>query len=87
VHLHVPHLPVPAVLLSVVYAAAIAVALAHPGEHTLAGLVVLAGLVARWALRSRHRAAAPVALAVAESAGTVDAVLAPEPAATPAAAA
>jgi uncharacterized membrane protein len=70
VHLHLPHLPVPAVLLSVVYAAAIAVALAHPGEHTLAGLVVLAGLVARWALRSRHRAAAPVALA-------------PEPAAAP----
>ncbi|RBY75019.1 hypothetical protein DQ239_18460 [Blastococcus sp. TF02-09] len=50
----VPHLPVPTVLLSVVYAAAIAVALAHPGEHTLAGLVVLAGLVARWAVRHRH---------------------------------
>ena len=76
-HFHLPHLPVPAVLLSVVYAAAIAVALAHPGEHTLAGLVVLAGLVARWALRSRHRAAAPVALAPATSAGTVDAGLAP----------
>ena len=73
-HLHLPHPPVPAVLLSVVYAAAIAVALAHPGEHTLAGLVVLGGLVARWALRSRHRAAAPVALA-------------PEPAAAPAPAA
>jgi uncharacterized membrane protein len=76
------------VLLSVVYAAGIAVALAHPGEHTLAGLVVLAGLVARWVLRSRHRAAAPVALAVAGGAGTVDAVLVPEPAApAPAAAA
>jgi hypothetical protein len=89
VHLHIPHLPVPAVLLSVVYAAAVAVALAHPGQHTLAGLVVLAGLVARWAVRSRRPgvAAAPVALAVAESTGTVDAVLAPEPAATPAAAA
>ena len=86
-HLHVPHLPVPAVLLSVVYAAAIAVALAHPGEHTLAGLVVLAGLVARWALRSRHRAVAPVALAVASSVGTVDAVLASDPAAAPAPAA
>ena len=73
-HLHLPHLPVPAVLLSVLHAAAIAVALAHPGEHTLAGLVVLAGLVARWALRSRHRAAAPVALA-------------PDPAAAPAPAA
>jgi len=87
VHFPLPHLPVPAVLISVVYAAAIAVALAHPGEHTLAGLVVLAGLVARWALRSRHRAAAPVALAVASSAGAVDAVLAPEPAPAPAAAA
>ena len=76
-HVHVPHLPVPAVLLSVVHAAAIAVALTHPGEHTLAGLVVLAGLVTRWALRSRHRAAAPVARAVATSAGTVDAGLAP----------
>jgi uncharacterized membrane protein len=85
VHVHLQHLPVPAVLLSVVYAAAIAVALAHPGEHTLGGLVVLAGLVARWALRSRHRATAPVALAVAS---TVDAVLAPDPAApSPAAAA
>jgi hypothetical protein len=87
VHVHLPHLPVPAVLLSVVYAAAIAVALAHPGEQTLAGLVVLAGLVARWALRSRHRAPAPVALAVASSAGTVDAVLTPDPAAAPAPAA
>lgn len=81
-HLHIPHLPVPAVLLSLVYAAAIAVALAHPGGQTLAGLVVLAGLVARWALRSRHRAPAPAA-----SAGTVDAVLPPEPAAAPAPAA
>lgn len=87
-HLHIPHLPVPAVLLSVVYAAAVAVALAHPGEHTLAGLVVLAGLVARWAMRSRRAGtAAPVALAVAETTGAVDAVLAPEPAANPAAAA
>ena len=86
-HVHLPHLPVPAVLLSVVYAAAVAVALAHPGQHTLAGLVVLAGLVARWVVRGRHRAAAPVALAVAGSAGTVDAVLTPEPATAPAAAA
>ena len=46
-HLHLPHLPVPAVLLSVLYVAAVAVALAHPGAHTLAGLVVLAGLVGR----------------------------------------
>ena len=88
-HFHLPRLPVPAVLLSVVYAVAIAVALAHPGEHTLAGLVVLAGLVARWALHSRHRAAAPVALTVPTSAGagSVDAVLVPEPTAAPAAAA
>ena len=84
-HLHLPRLPVPAVLLSVVYAAAVVVALAHPGEHSLAGLVVLAGLVGRWALRSRRPgvAVAPVALAVAESADTVDAVLAAEPTVAP----
>ncbi|RBY94911.1 hypothetical protein DQ244_00115 [Blastococcus sp. TBT05-19] len=70
-----PHLPLPAVLLSVVYAAAIAVALAHPGRPTLGGVVVLAGLTARWALRHRQRAAVVVA----------PAVVAPEPA--PAAAA
>jgi len=87
VHLHLPHLPVPAVLLSVVYAAAIAVAVASPGQHTLAALVVLAGLVARWAMRSRRpvHAAGPVVLAVASSTG--DAVLAPEPAVAPAPAA
>jgi hypothetical protein len=45
VHLH--HVHVPAVLLSVVYAAAVAVAMTAPGEHTLAGLIVLAGLVTR----------------------------------------
>jgi hypothetical protein len=55
-----PHLSVPALLLSVVYAVAIAVAVANPGPPTLAGLVVLAGLVGRWALRHRHRA--PVAV-------------------------
>ncbi|MGY1752278.1 hypothetical protein [Blastococcus sp. SYSU D01042] len=86
-HLHLPHLPVPAVLLSVVHAAAVAVALAHPGAHTLAGLVVLAGLVARWTLRSRRPAAAPVPLAVAAGADAVDAVLPSEPAVAPAAAA
>ncbi len=79
-HLHIPRLPVPLVLLSVVYAGAVAVALARPGEHTLAGLVVLAGLVARWALRSRHPAAVPVGLAVAGSAEAVDAALPSEPA-------
>ncbi len=88
-HLHLPHLPVPAVLLSLVYAAAIAVALAHPGGHTLAGLVVLAGLVARWAVHHRRPgvAAAPAALAVVDSTGSGDAVLAPEPAVIPAGAA
>ncbi|RBY84155.1 hypothetical protein DQ241_18545 [Blastococcus sp. TF02A-30] len=87
--MHLPHLPVPAVLLSVVYAAAIAVALTDPGQHALAGLLVLAGLTARWAVRARRSgaAAAPVAVAVAESAGTVDAVLGQEPATAPAPAA
>ena len=55
-HLHRPP-PVAAVLLSVVYAAAVAVALTAPGEHALAAIVVLTGLVARWALRHRHKAA------------------------------
>ena len=49
---------VPALLLSVVYAAALAVALTDPGRHAVAGLLVLAGLTARWFLRHR-RAAAP----------------------------
>jgi cytochrome b561 len=51
-----PHLPRPAFLLSLVYAAALAVALTSPGQHTVAGLVVLTGLVGRTALRHRHRA-------------------------------
>ncbi|MDT0278196.1 hypothetical protein [Blastococcus goldschmidtiae] len=86
-HLHQLRPPVPAVLLSVVYAAAIAVALAHPGGHTLAGLVVLAGLVARWAVRSRRPYAVPAAvpLAVAGTAAA-DVASAPEPAVAPAAA-
>ena len=67
-----PHLhrapPVAAVLLSVVYAAAVAVALTAPGEHALAGIVVLTGLVARWALRHRHRATAPEAAAAVRTA-------------------
>jgi hypothetical protein len=81
-HLHLPHLSVPAVLLSVVYAAALAVALTDPGQHTLAGFFVLAGLTARWAVRSRRagRAPVPVAVAVSGTASAVDAVLAPEPA-------
>jgi len=74
VHLHLPHLPVPAVLLSMVYAAAIAVALANPGRNTVAGLVVLAGLTARWL--ARHRAHSVPAATV---------VVPAEPAVTPAA--
>ena len=62
-HLHLPHLPAALVALSVVYAAAIAVALANPGRATLAGLVVLAGLTARWVARHR-RAAAPATVTV-----------------------
>jgi hypothetical protein len=55
---HLPHLPLPLVLLSALYAVAIAVAVANPGRPTLAGLVVLAGLTVRWAARHRvlHRA-------------------------------
>jgi hypothetical protein len=71
VHLHLPHLPLPAVLLSLLYAAAIAVAIATPGANTLAGVVVLAGLVSRWVLRHRSRSRV--------------AVLTSEPAAAPAA--
>jgi hypothetical protein len=48
---HLPHVSVPALLLSLLYATAVAVAVSAPGNHTLAGLVVLAGLVSRWALR------------------------------------
>ena len=65
------HLSVPAVLLTVVYAAALAVAVSAPGQHLVAGLVVLTGLVTRWAVRHRRvHVAAPIAAA--------DAVLAPE---------
>ncbi len=69
------HHSVPAVLLSLVYAAAIAVAVTDPSRHALAGLVVLTGLVARWAIRHRHRSR------VAQPA------VVPEPAVAPAAAA
>ncbi|SEL82413.1 hypothetical protein SAMN04515665_12061 [Blastococcus sp. DSM 46786] len=82
-HLHLPRLPVPAVLLSLVYLAAVAVAISAPGQHALAGLLVLTGLVARWVVRARRsgRAAAPVALAVAGTTTAVDAVLPADPAA------
>jgi hypothetical protein len=48
------HLSVPAVLLTLLYAAALAVALTDVGSHALAGTVVLAGLASRWALRHRR---------------------------------
>jgi hypothetical protein len=62
---HLPHLYVPALLLSLLYATAIAVAVSAPGTHTLAGLVVLAGLVSRWALR-HHGLARTAGAAAAE---------------------
>jgi uncharacterized membrane protein len=75
VHLHLshPHLPLPAVLLSAVYTAAIVVAIANPGLPTLGGLCVLAGLAVRWVAYSRHacRARLPA---------VGDAAPAPEPA-------
>jgi 2-keto-4-pentenoate hydratase len=58
------HLSVPAVLLTVVYAAALAVAVAAPGQHLVAGCVVLTGLVTRWAVRHRRAHAAPAAAGV-----------------------
>ncbi len=79
-HLHLPHLPVPLVMLSFVYAAAIAVTLANPGRPTLAGLVVLASLTARWAARHRAHSTRTAAAVTA-----VDAVLPdPQPASSPA---
>jgi hypothetical protein len=82
--LHLPALRLPrastaAVLLSVVYAVAIAVALTSPGQHAAAGSVVLAGLVGRWAVRRRRTATAAVPVAVA----AVDALL-PEDGVAPA---
>ena len=86
-HLRLPHPPLPALLLSVVYAAAVAVALAHPGGHTLAGLAVLAGLTARWTLRHHRRTAAADAPARLTVVAAADGVV-PDaaPAAAPAAA-
>ena len=59
--MHLPHLPVPLVMLSFVYASAIAVA--HPGRPALGALVVLAGLTARRVARYR-RAHVPAAIVV-----------------------
>jgi hypothetical protein len=51
----------PALLLSLVYAAALAVALTDLGQHAVAGLLVLGGLTARWAFRHRRAAPRPAA--------------------------
>ena len=48
------HVPVPAVLLLLLQATALAVALTDVGTYGLAGAVVLAGVTARWALRHRR---------------------------------
>jgi hypothetical protein len=78
--LHVPalsltgRLPIATVLLSVVYATAIAVALAAPGQHAVAGCAVLAGLVSRTVVRRRRTATD----AVTASTVAVDTVLAPD---------
>ncbi|GAB3196825.1 hypothetical protein GCM10027261_20590 [Geodermatophilus arenarius] len=62
------HLPTPAVVLTAVYAAALAVAVAGAAtgsvREALAGLVVLAAVVTRWALRRSRRAAPSTAAAV-----------------------
>jgi hypothetical protein len=51
--LHLTRLPVATVLLAAVHAIAIAVALAAPGQHALAGCAVLAGVVGRSVVRRR----------------------------------
>lgn len=76
-HLSLPRLagrslPVATALLTVVYAAAVVVALTAPGADTVAGLVVLAGLTARWAVHRRRSAVGAVTAATA----AVDTVLA-----------
>ena len=62
--LHVPALRLPrgltpaAALLSLLYVAAIVVALTAPGQHAVAGSVVVLGLAARSIARRRRPAAA-----------------------------
>ncbi|MGY1672902.1 hypothetical protein [Geodermatophilus sp. SYSU D00710] len=77
------HLPTPAVVLTAVYAAALAVAvagaLAGSAREALAGLVVLTALAARWAVRRSRRAVPSTGAAVA----TVDAALPDAPLADP----
>jgi hypothetical protein len=69
------HLPTPAVVVTVVYTAALAVAVASAAtgsaRQALAGLVVLAALVTRWAVRRSRRTVPSTAAAVV----TVDAAL------------
>ena len=65
------HLSLPALLLSLVYATAIAVALVAPGANPLAGIVVLAGLAGRWALR--HHGRVPAVVPTEPAAGTAPA--------------
>lgn len=65
---------VPALLLSVVYAAALAVAVTDLGQHAVAGLLVLGGLTARWFLRHRGAPAAAPATAAARLAAVPDPV-------------
>ena len=82
-HLHVPavRLPVATVLLTVVYAAALVIALTAPGEHALAGLVVLTGLVGRTVVRRRRTATAPVSATAVDALPVAAPVAAPAPAA------
>jgi hypothetical protein len=53
----IPRVPVAAVLLTAVYLAAFAVAVAAPGQRAGPGLVVLAGLTARVVARRRRSTA------------------------------
>jgi hypothetical protein len=69
-------LPVATALLTVVYATAVVVALTAPGADPIAGLVVLAGLTARWAVRRRRSTAGAVSVATV----AVDTVLPEVPA-------
>jgi hypothetical protein len=67
-HLSVPHLAgrrpaLATVLLTVLYATAIAVALTSPAEHALAGCLVLTGVTGRWAVHRRRSTAGAVAAA------------------------
>ena len=86
--LHVPplhlsgRLPLATVLLSVLYAVAIAVALAGPGQHALAGCAVLGGLISRSVVRRRRSTRAALAAAtVAVAAGLPEEAVAVAPAA------